>query len=155
MRVLGLDFGTKRVGAALSDPGGRIASPLEVYERKDCARDARHYQALIREHAIDRIVIGLPLRGAGEEGAAAARAREWGRWLAQVTERPVVFFDERHTTCEAEDLLRAAGVRPSRRVGKRDMLAAQILLQSYLDAGCPTTEAPPAPLADEPEDPCA
>ncbi|MBV8265979.1 MAG: Holliday junction resolvase RuvX, partial [Planctomycetaceae bacterium] len=60
-RVLGLDFGTRRVGAAVSDPRRLIATPLEVYERRDPAQDARHYQTLVREHEVDRIVIGLPL----------------------------------------------------------------------------------------------
>ncbi len=151
-RVLGLDFGTRRVGAAVSDPRRMIATPLEVYQRRDPAQDARHYQALVREHEIDRIVIGLPLHTGGREGTSASLARTWGNRLARVTGLDVIFHDERYTTFEAEESLLAAGLKRSRRRGLRDMLAAQILLQNYLDAGCPSTEAPAAPLADRAEE---
>ena len=151
--VLGLDFGTKRVGAAVSDPRRLIATPLEVYERRDPLQDARHYQHLVREHEIDRIVIGLPLHTGGREGTSASLARSWGDWLARVSGLDVVYFDERYTTSEAEDSLIAAGLKRSKRKGLRDMLAARILLQNYLDAGCPTVEAPAAPLADPAEEP--
>jgi putative Holliday junction resolvase len=149
-RMLGLDFGTRRVGAAVSDPRRQIATPLEVHERRDPLQDARHYQRLVREHEIDRIVIGLPLHTGGREGTSAGLARRFGDWLAGVTGLPILFYDERYTTSDAEDALIAAGLKRSRRKGLRDMLAAQILLQSYLDAGCPETEAPATPLADDP-----
>ncbi len=151
-RVLGLDFGTRRIGAAVSDPRRVIATPLEVYERRDPTQDARHYQNLVQEHEIDRIVIGLPLHTGGREGTSASLARIWGDRLAEVTRLPVTYFDERYTTFEAEDALIAAGLKRSKRKGLRDMLAAQILLQNYLDAGCPDHEAPAAPLADPAEE---
>jgi putative Holliday junction resolvase len=151
-RVLGLDFGTRRVGAAVSDPRRSIATPLEVYERRGPERDARHYQDVVQEHEVDRIVVGLPLHTSGREGTSAAQARAWGGWLAEATGRAVVFVDERYTTFEAEDALIAAGLRRRKRRGLRDMLAARILLQAYLDAGCPDREAPAAPLADAAED---
>ncbi len=152
-RVLGLDFGTRRVGAAISDPRGRIATPLEVHERRDPAQDARHYQQLIREHEVDRIVVGLPVHTGGREGTSASLARTWGDWLARSTGLEVVYFDERFTTVEAEETLIASGLKRQKRKSLRDMLAAQILLQNFLDAGCPRTETPAAPLADpaEPE----
>ena len=149
-RILGLDFGTRRVGAALSDPGRSIATPLEVYERKAPGRDADHYRAVVREHDVDRIVVGLPLHTGGGESESSAQARRWGAWLAGVTGLPIVFFDERYTSVDAEDVLRSAGIKLQKRKDKRDMLAARILLQNYLDAGCPVIEGPPAPLADEP-----
>jgi putative pre-16S rRNA nuclease len=151
-RVLGLDFGTRRVGAAVSDPRRLIATPLEVYERRDPVRDARHYQALVREHEVDRIVIGLPLHTGGREGTSASLARTWGSWLAGVTGLAVIYYDERYTTFEAEESLIAAGLKRSRRKRLRDMLAARVLLQNYLDAGCPNVEAPAAPLADQVEE---
>ena len=152
-RILGLDFGTRRVGAAISEPRGMIASPLEVYERRDPAQDARHYQQLVGEHEVDWIVIGLPLHTGGREGTSAALARTWGDWLAATTGRDVVYFDERYTTVEAEDTLLASGLKRQKRKGLRDMLAAQILLRNYLDAGSPRTEAPATPLMDtDPEE---
>jgi putative holliday junction resolvase len=151
-RVLGLDFGTKRVGAALGDPELGIASPLETYERRDASRDAKHYREVVDDYRVERIVVGLPLHTGGGEGELARLAREWGAWLANETGRPVIFFDERYTSVHAEEVLVGAGLRRSQRGDKRDKLAAQILLQNYLDAGCPAEEAPAAPLDDPPSE---
>lgn len=152
-RILGIDFGLKRVGAALSDPRRSIATPLEVYERRDERLDGRHYRELVEEEGVERIVVGLPLHTGGGESELSARARAFAAWLGTLTARPVVLYDERYTTSEAEELMRAAGLKSADRKARRDMLAAQLLLQAYLDAGCPETEAPPAPLADAPESP--
>jgi putative Holliday junction resolvase len=150
-RILGLDYGTRRVGAALSDPGRTIAFPLEVYALRGPEPDARHYQEVVRENEIERIVVGLPLHTSGREGRLAVLTRTFGDWLTTVTERPVVYFDERYTTVEAEQRLVEAGLKRRKRNALRDQLAAQILLQGYLDAGCPEAEAPPTPLADTDE----
>ncbi len=147
-RILGIDYGTRRVGAALSDPGRTMAFPAEVYELRGPVQDARHYREVVRENEVERIVIGLPLHTSGREGKLASRVRTFGDWLATATERPVVYFDERYTTVEAEQRLLDAGLTRQRRKALRDQLAAQIMLQSYLDAGCPLAEAPAAPLAD-------
>jgi putative Holliday junction resolvase len=151
-RVLGLDFGTRRVGAALSDPRRQIATPLEVHQRRDLAGDLRHYQELVRAHEVDQIVIGLPLHTSGQPGTLVALARRFGARLAELTGLPIVFHDERFTTIEAENTLIAAGLKRRRRKGLRDMVAAQVLLQSYLDVGCPATEAPARPLDDQDND---
>ncbi|AMV40117.1 Holliday junction resolvase RuvX [Planctomyces sp. SH-PL62] len=150
-RVLGIDFGVKRVGAAISDPGGSIATPLEVYERRDPAQDARHYKQLVAEDEIERIVIGLPIHTSGRESESAVKARAWGAWLAETTGLPVFYYDERYTTVLAEDVLIEVGFSRQKRKGMRDMLAARILLQNYLDAGCPEIEERPQSLADEAE----
>jgi putative Holliday junction resolvase len=152
-RVLGIDFGLRRVGAALSDPTRTIATPLETYERTTRERDAHHYRDLVEAEGIERIVVGLPLHTGGGESELSRQARNFGRWLASVTRLPVHFADERYTTRQADELLREHG---RRRKGKgrdprRDMLAAQILLQAYLDAGCPESDSPALPLADDPE----
>jgi putative holliday junction resolvase len=149
--ILGLDFGTRRIGAAVSDPGRTIAFPLEQHERRGPDGDARHYAALVKEHDIDRIVVGLPLHTSGREGQLASAARTFGDWLATVTERPVFYFDERFTSIEAEHRLIDAGLTRQKRKALRDKLAAQIMLQTYLDAGCPEIEAKAAPLADADE----
>lgn len=150
-RILGLDFGTRRVGAALSDPRRVIATPLEVYERRDPARDAAHYRALVAEEDVDRIVVGLPLHTRGHEGDLAILARRFGAWIAEATGLPVAFHDERYTTVDADEALRSHGFKLKDRKARRDMLAARILLQNYLDAGCPEAEAPASPLDDRPE----
>jgi putative Holliday junction resolvase len=150
-RILGLDYGTRRVGAALSDPGRTIAFPAELYTLRGAKHDAEHYRELVVENDVERIVIGLPLHTSGREGQVAAMARTFGDWLAEITGRPVVYYDERYSTVEAEQRLIDAGLTRQKRKALRDQLAAQIMLQDYLDAGCPETEAPAAPLADTDE----
>jgi putative Holliday junction resolvase len=150
-RILGLDFGTKRIGAAVTDLDATMAFPLEQYQRQSEAQDARHYQELVRENDIDRIIVGLPVHTTGREGQLASAARSFGDWLKRHTERPVSYFDERFTSLEAEERLLAAGLTRQKRKAVRDKLAAQIMLQSYLEAGCPETERPAGPLADSDE----
>ena len=148
-RVLGIDFGTRRVGAAVSDPRRQIATPLEVYERRDTNQDARHYQALVADHDIDLIVVGLPLHTSGGESESSRQARAWGDWLGTLTGIPVRYHDERYSTVDAIAILRSSGAKRKDRQSRRDMLAARILLQSFLDAGCPTDAAPWAPLMND------
>jgi putative holliday junction resolvase len=150
-RILAIDFGTRRVGAAICDPGRTMAFPLEVHNRGGPDPDARHYRELVEENDVERIVVGLPLHNSGREGQSASQARTFGEWLSAITGRPVVYFDERYSTVEAENWLLGAGLTRQKRKAVRDKLAAQILLQAYLDAGCPEVEATPAPLADPSE----
>ncbi len=152
-RILGLDFGTKRIGAAISDPRRQIASPLEVYQRRDSRQDQSHYRKLVEEESVSHIVVGLPLHTGGGEGDLAVLARRFGAWMAEITGLSVSFYDERYTTHDAEQTLRDAGKNLKDRKALRDMLAAQILLANYLEAGCPTDEIPNAPLDDVPEAP--
>ncbi len=128
-----------------------IATPLEIYHRRDDRLDARHYRALVEEEDVERLVVGLPVHTGGGESELSAQARRWGAWLSSTCERPVVFQDERYTSADAEAILRDSGQKVRDRKARRDMLAAQILLQRYLDAGCPETESPVLPLLDDPE----
>jgi putative Holliday junction resolvase len=152
-RILGVDFGTRRVGIAVSDPGRIMAFPVEVREPRGPEADARYYRELVRENEIERIVVGLPLHTSGREGELAVRTRKFGEWVASVTGRPVTYFDERFSTVEAEQSLLDAGLSRKKRKARRDKLAAQIMLQGFLDAGCPEKEAAPAPLSDQDETP--
>jgi putative Holliday junction resolvase len=136
-RLLGIDYGRARVGLAVSDPDRKIAFPLATYERQNAARDRDHFRSLVEEEEIGGLVVGLPLHADGSEGSSAAEARAFGTWVAEATGLPVVFADERYTTVEAESALWAAGLTHRRRRQRRDRVAAQILLQAYLDAGCP------------------
>jgi putative holliday junction resolvase len=144
-RLLGVDYGTVRVGLAVSDAERKIASPLATYERRGRERDAAYFRQLAATEEVGQIVVGLPVHNDGREGAKAKEARAFGGMLAAATGLPVVFWDERFTTAEAEDHLWQAGLTHKRRKARRDRVAAQILLQSYLDAGCPA-EQPPRPL---------
>lgn len=147
-RILALDFGLKRVGAAISDRDVTLASPLEVYERRTESLDAKHYRELVAEESVDRIVIGLPVFASGAESQISTKARAWGQWLSRACGKPVVFFDERYSTQEAEERLRDAGLRGKALKARSDMMAAHVLLQSYIDAGCPKAPAEPKALED-------
>ena len=135
--LLGVDYGSVRIGLAVSDPDRKIAFPFATYIRRNREEDARHFRKVVDEEAISQIVVGLPVHLDGREGPKAVEARAFGQWLAEATDRPVLFWDERFTTVEAEEHLWSAGLTHKRRKARRDKLAAQILLQSYLDAGCP------------------
>ena len=134
-RLLGVDYGNVRVGLAVSDSSRTIASPLTTYTRGNREQDVRFFKELVEAEAIDRIVVGLPIHLDGHEGSKAAEARAFGQWLNQITELPVVFWDERFTTVEAEGHLWSAGLTHKQRKRRRDQVAAQILLQSFLEGG--------------------
>ncbi|MBA4370262.1 MAG: Holliday junction resolvase RuvX [Coriobacteriaceae bacterium] len=131
MRALGLDIGEKRVGVALSDASGRIASPLTVVD----AGDITVIERLVRDHEVDIVVVGLPLSLDGTEGPQARSVRDVGGQLARRLPVPVQFHDERLSTTEAARAMAAAGVGGRRARGKVDMVAAAIVLQAFLDSG--------------------
>jgi putative Holliday junction resolvase len=132
-----VDFGDVRVGLAVSDSDRRLASPLETYARRGRDADAAHFREVAAEQEVGGLVVGLPVHLDGREGRKAAEARAFGRWLGEVTGLPVTYFDERFTTVQAESALWEAGLTHKRRKARRDRVAAQMLLQAYLDAGCP------------------
>ena len=136
-RILAIDPGKARLGLAISDTDRRIASPLTTWTRRDRARDGQYLRQVIADEQIGLIVIGLPVHLDGREGVQARIAREFGVWVAALTGLPCVFWDERFTTREAESQLWDAGLTHKQRKARRDRVAAQILLQAYLDAGCP------------------
>jgi putative Holliday junction resolvase len=132
-RLLGVDPGEVRIGLAISDPERRIASPLETYVRRDRDQDARFFSKLVATEEVGGIVVGLPVHLDDREGKSAQAARKFGHWLEKVTGLEVVFWDERFTTREAEELLWEAGLSHKKRRQRRDRVAAQIILQHYLD----------------------
>ena len=136
-RLLGVDYGQARIGLAVTDPDRKIASPLATYRRRGNDQDAHYFQTLVSEERIGQIIVGLPTHTDGREGKKAAEVRAWGQWLADVTSLPVLYWDERFTTVEAERQLWSAGLTHKARKERRDRIAAQIILQSYLDAPCP------------------
>ncbi len=133
-RVLGVDPGSRRIGVAVSDPSGLLASPLQVVDRSRSAPPALEEVArLARDYAVVRIIIGLPIGLNGQEGRAARAARRDGGVLATLVDVPVEFHDERFTTVTAERLGRERGRRVDRAT-EIDKMAAAVLLQSWLDA---------------------
>ncbi len=132
-RLLGIDYGAKRVGLAISDPEGRFALPLGVVARRDDRGAARRIAAIAEREGIAGLVLGEPRRLDGTRGEAAERAARFARRLEAATGLPVELVDESLTSVEAERRLRAAGVVPDAASGRVDAVAAQILLQEALD----------------------
>ena len=141
-RLLGIDYGSVRIGLAVTDPERKFAFPLATYARRDRDKDAAYFRQTVEQEEIGALVVGLPVHLSGREGQKAAEARAFGQWLGEVTGLPVVLWDERFTSVEAEGFLLEAGLTNKRRKARRDRVAAQILLQSYLDAGCPAETTP-------------
>lgn len=131
-RILALDYGTKRIGVALSDELRWTAQPLETFERRSLDRDLGHVLSLVASHEAGLVVLGLPLQLDGREGPAIQAMREFTAALEARLPVPLVLWDERMTTKAAEDLLIAADVSRKKRKGAVDRVAAALLLQSYL-----------------------
>jgi putative Holliday junction resolvase len=134
MRRLGIDHGERRVGIALSDEEGRIAHPRDTLARKDPRALLEAVASIAREEGVGEIVVGLPLHLDGSEGASARRARRFAELLEEAAGRPVVLWDERLTTAQADRALSEAGVRGRARRKVVDRVAAALMLQSYLDS---------------------
>lgn len=132
-RILALDFGSHRIGVAVSDPLGIIAQPLPAVLRKGNGRDIDAIGALVREYSAVRVLIGLPLTLGGEEGKQAQRARAFGERIRERFDIPVEMWDERLTTVQAERHLIASGIRREKRKNIRDSLSAVLVLQNALD----------------------
>lgn len=139
MRIMGLDYGSKTVGVAISDPLGITAQAIETICRKDenklrktCAR----IETLIEEYKVERIVLGLPKHMNNDIGDRAERSLEFGKMLSRRTGLEVVMWDERLTTVEAERTLIENKVRREDRKKHIDKIAAVFILQGYLDSIC-------------------
>jgi putative Holliday junction resolvase len=134
-RVLAVDVGTRRLGVAVSDPTGTVASPLATVPRQTPAEDAKALAALAGEHAATTVVVGLPVTLAGREGPAAKAVRAWLDELAALLpELDLQLADERLSTVAAERALVGGGVRRRARREVVDQVAASVFLQTWLDA---------------------
>ena len=132
-RLIGIDAGTKTLGLALSDTRRAIASALETIRRTKFTADATRLLDLAREHGVAGFVLGLPANMDGSEGPRAQAARAFARNLNGLSPLPVLLWDERLTTLEAERMLIAADASRKRRADVIDKLAATLILQGVLD----------------------
>lgn len=130
---MGIDFGKARIGIALSDPLSIIASPFQTYVRVSFEKDLKYLSNLIKEKNIDTVVFGLPLQMDGEEGQMAKDTRFFADSLKEHNNVKIVFEDERLTSVEAEELLIKANVKRKERKMLIDKIAAQIILEQYLE----------------------
>lgn len=111
-----------------------MASPLDNYTRRSPAADAKYFRDIAAAERIVGWVVGLPVYASGDESAKSLEARQFGKWLGEVTGLPVTWFDERYTTALAEAALAEGGLTSKQRKARRDKLAAQFLLAAYLEA---------------------
>ena len=146
-RLAAIDFGTVRLGVAITDPDQRLASPLENYTRRGKDADTKWLAKLVAQERIVGIIVGLPVHTSGDESQKSHEARQFGQWVVTVTGLPVRFFDERYTSAHAEALLIDAELTKKRRKERLDKLAAQILLSAYLESQ--RTNATPQALDDK------
>jgi len=141
MRVMGIDLGSKRIGVAVSDAGGVLASPYEVVARSgDEATDHRRLLAIAAEVEAERIVVGLPLSLDGSVGAAATAAIAEAERLGATTALPVDLYDERFTTVTADRNLMERNMKADARRRIIDKVAAAVMLQAWLDGRPPSPE---------------
>jgi putative holliday junction resolvase len=136
LRILALDYGERRIGVAVSDPTGMLAQPLETIDRKrGKTGPLERIGQLVREYAVERIILGLPLHMDGRAGEEVATVQRFGAQVSARTGVPVEYLDERWTTVEAGRALQELGVRGQRRRERIDATAAAILLRAFLERG--------------------
>ncbi|UCH78056.1 MAG: Holliday junction resolvase RuvX [Candidatus Coatesbacteria bacterium] len=143
MKVLGVDWGASRIGLAVSDDTGTLASPFKVVDNDEGAVNAVVNAASVT--GAEEIVVGYPLTLRGEEGPAAERVQEFAEELQRRVGVPIKLIDERFTTKAAEEKLRAAGASPHKIKKTADAAAAALILQTYLDVTKKGLPAEPPP----------
>ena len=132
-RKMGVDYGDKRIGVALTDALCIISSPYEVFQNLSLEQSLQHLNDLIKQFNVDEVAMGLPLNMDGSEGERAKIHKDFGQKLSDLSGVNVVFVDERLTSAEAEELLIQSKVRREKRKELIDKIAAQIILQTYLN----------------------
>ena len=145
MRILAVDPGEKRIGIAVSDPTGTIASPVTILTHKSHAEDAARIVALAVEHGCERVLIGIALNADGGETESSRRARNLAKAVRKAGDAPVITWDESGSTKAAQAVAREMGLPRAKRGGHRDAAAAAVILQSYLDTVDPGMGDPPIP----------
>jgi putative Holliday junction resolvase len=133
MRILGIDYGEKRIGLALSDEMEMTARGLSVIERRSKKADLETIAASVSEHGVGAIVVGYPLRLDGTAGIQCEKVDRFIAAIREVSSVPVIAWDETLSTKEAEGLMREAGVKRRKKRGMVDRIAAAVILQDYLN----------------------
>ncbi|MCH5373605.1 MAG: Holliday junction resolvase RuvX [Planctomycetes bacterium] len=146
-RLAGIDYGTVRIGISISDPSRIVASPYENYSRRSAEADADYFRRFADGENVVGFIVGLPVHGSGEESQKSREARRFGKWLQETTQRPVAFHDERFTSAHARQLLAGAELTRKKSKSRLDMIAAQIILASFLESSDSGVESP-GPLED-------
>ncbi len=138
-RILGLDVGERRIGLAIGDEVGLLATPFHTVQRRNLEQAIAEIISLVQKEEVGRIIVGVPLSLDGSMGPQANRTMAFFEALKAVSPVSIKTWDERFSSAEAEHRLREAGVSPSRNKGRVDASAAAVILQAYLDALGPKT----------------
>ena len=133
-RILAIDYGSRRMGLAVSDALGITAQGLETMQRRNRRADLKYLERLIREYEVKEIVLGYPLKMSGDQGPQSEKVAEFGAVLRQQFGLPVQLWDERLTSAEANRVLREAELSIEKRARAVDRMAAVLILQSFLQA---------------------
>lgn len=133
MRILGIDYGDKHLGLALSDPLQLTAQMLGMYSLQTPEKDRRYFQDLIERHQISQVVIGLPLRMDGSAGTRVEKTRVFGDWLQEALRIPIHYWDERLTTKQAMSILREDKIKMKKKKKLKDTISASLILSSFLE----------------------
>jgi putative Holliday junction resolvase len=131
-RVLGLDYGSKTIGVAVSDPTGTVVQPVETIQRTNHRTDVHHVKRFAAQFEVGEIVIGHPVHMSGERGESAEAVEEFAGRVRAKLQVPVHLMDERLTTVEAHERLEAAGVKYDKRKEMIDQVAAMVILEEWL-----------------------
>ena len=131
-RYLGLDIGDRWIGVALSDPLGKLASPLTILKRSDFLADLEAIARIINQHEVKRVIVGLPRSMNGSLGSQAEKVETFTKKLHRHVEIPVEFRDERLTTVSARRMMRASQTKKGKKK-RDDAIAAAVILQGFLD----------------------
>lgn len=134
MRILGIDFGFRYIGLAISDELGIVARPLGKYKRRSEELDKEFFRDLIKKWDINEIVVGNPLHLDGRVSESSKKCKEFADWLKENFSLEPILWDERLTTVQAERVLKESGMTRKKRKEMVDKLSAVIILQSYLDS---------------------
>ncbi len=135
LRLLGIDYGGKRIGLAIGDTESSIASPLAVVQVKGSLSDqVGAVLSCAQPYSVGEFVVGLPLNMDDTEGPQARLTRRFGDVLAHHSGKPVRYFDERLSSVAADELLEQSGLSQKKRKTRQDRIAAQVILQGFLDA---------------------
>jgi putative pre-16S rRNA nuclease len=133
MRILGIDFGDRNIGLAVSDPLFLTAQAIGRYRRQSQEKDKKYFQELVSQYEVGEIVIGLPLRMDGSPGTRVEKTKKFARWLENILHLPIVFWDERLTTQQALKMLRGQKVDFRKKKILKDQISASLILSSHLE----------------------
>lgn len=134
MRILGIDYGDRHVGLAVSDPLHFTAQPLMTYLLSGEEKDRQFFQDLVRSQDVGLVVIGIPVRMDGSPGSRAKKTRDFGQWLEGIVGLSVVFWDERLTTRQAQGVMKDQKVRLKDKQSVENQISASIILAGYLES---------------------